>query len=228
MSDYLWFITRFNDRHIGKLLESLQPDEDIELIKQHHGGKSLAWAWNQALDRIGKYKAVIISNDDVIVKPDTGKVITKALDNVGRTTNTLLVSAYDINLHGGDFGNTWIPSATMYPQSFLFAVDERLKQLIGKFDERFSPYLFEDTDMYNRVKIAGYDWATCVPVWHLGGGSTTTVKQIEERNKHFKINKAKYVEKWGGEPGKELWTEPKPKLAKYYPHATVSGVEVSE
>ncbi len=217
MSDYLWFITRANGFHIGAMLNSLQSDEDVEVIIQRSDGKgrSLAWAWNQGLKRLGKYKAVIISNDDVVVKPDTGRVITQVLEKAGRATNTLIVSAYDINLHGGDFGNVWIPSRIMYPQSFLFAVDERLLKHVGEFDEHFRPYLFEDTDMFRRIQLAGYDWASAVPVHHIGAGSTLTAKKIQKRNEQFKINREKYVQKWGGEPGKELWTNPKPILTDY-------------
>ncbi len=218
MSDYLWWVTRQNSFHIGAMLESLQPDEDVEVIVQKPSGKSLAWAWNQGLKRIGEYKAVIISNDDVVVKPDTGKTITRILDTTGRQTNTLIVSAYDTNLHKGDFGNTWIPSKVMYPQSFLFAVDERLKETIGEFDTRFCPYLFEDTDMFRRIQLAGYDWVTAVPVWHLGGGSTLTTASINQRNERFRINRLKYIDKWGGVPGKETLTIPNPpkRSPKYY------------
>ena len=219
MSDFLWWITYSNKKHLPDLINSMNPDEDYELVKCETFRTILAKKWNEGLRQIGKYKSVIISNDDVILKPDTGKSITKILDKAGRATKTLIVSAYDINLHKGDFGNIWVPSKTMYPQSFMFAVDERLIETVGEFDERFYPYLFEDTDMFHRIKTAGYDWATAVPVWHVGGGSVTTERMVRQRNHFFKTNREKYIEKWGGEPGKELWTTPKSQTSRYDQHA---------
>lgn len=201
--NHLWFVTKFGNNHIEAFIKSIPAKDDIIVFDQKSGKWPLAKAWNDALDRLKDYKTVIICNDDVRVKDETGMRICKILDKVGRPTKTLIVSAYDINLHKGDFGNIWIPSHVMYPQSFMFAVDERLPEIVGKFDEQFVPYLFEDTDMFHRIKLAGYDWASAVPVWHRGAGSTTTKEEIDWRNDVFKKNLELYKEKWGGEPGKE-------------------------
>lgn len=216
--DYLWWITRHNTKFIGDFLLSIPPNDDYEIIVQKTGGKPLAWAWNQGLKRLVDYKAIIICNDDITVKPDTGKVITDVLNKVGRKTKTLAVSAYDINRQQ-DVGNVWIPSNLLYPGSFCFAVDERLSELIGEFDERFWPFLFEDTDMFYRIKKAGYDWATSVPVWHYGSGSITTPKMVEWRNKYFEQNKLIYIEKWGGVPGEEKYEEPHPREMRIDRHS---------
>lgn len=207
MRNRLWLVTKFGEDHIDGFLKSLPKGEHVETIDQKTSGWSLGRAWNAGLDELARYKTVIISNDDVRVKEETGMRLCKILDRVGRPTKTLIVSAYDINLHKGDFGNVWIPSDVMKPQSFLFAVDERLPEVVGRFDERFTPYLFEDSDMFHRIKMAGYDWSTAVPVWHRGAGSTPTVDSVNQRNMYFEYNKKKYVEKWGGEPGFEKWSE---------------------
>lgn len=200
---HLWFVTTFGNNHIEAFIKSIPAKDDIIVFDQKVGKWPLAKAWNDALDRLKDYKTVIICNDDVRVKEESGMRISKILDKVGRPTKTLIVSAYDINLHKGDFGNIWIPSHVMYPQSFMFAVDERLPEIVGKFDEQFVPYLFEDTDMFHRIKLAGYDWASAVPAWHRGGGSTITREEINKRNEQFEVNRQRYIEKWGGEPGKE-------------------------
>lgn len=203
MKDHLWVVTKYGESHIDSFLKSLPKGEDVKVVDQKANGWPLACAWNYGLDQLRKYKVVIICNDDVRVKEETGMRISKILQKVGEATKTLIVSAYDINLHKGDFGNIWIPSHVMYPQSFLFAVDARLPQIVGEFDERFEPYLFEDSDMFHRVRSAGYDWATAVPVWHRGAGSTPTKERIDWRNGVFNKNLELYKEKWGGEPGKE-------------------------
>lgn len=203
MSDWCWWITKWNNDHIDDLLASIPDDEDVTVINQKETGWSLAHAWNAGLENLANYRTVIISNDDVVVKPETGARLDGILHTAGRATKTLIVSAYDINISEKDFGNVWIPSRLMHPPSFCFAVDERLKQTVGEFDERFFPYLFEDTDMLHRIIIAGYDWATAVPVWHVGGGSTPTAKEVDWRSEVFEINQQRYIEKWGGTPGNE-------------------------
>lgn len=204
MKDRLWVVTKYGESHINSFLQSLPKGEHVEVVDQKSNGWPLARAWNLGLQQLSRYKTVIISNDDVRVKDETGMRLCKILHAVGEATKTLIVSAYDINLHKGDFGNIWLPSNVMYPQSFLFAVSARLPELVGEFDEQFEPYLFEDTDMFHRIRLAGFDWATAVPVWHRGAGSTPTPESINRRNEQFEINKQRYIKKWGGEPGKEL------------------------
>ncbi len=202
MSNFLWFITSWYKKYLPGLLKSIPVGEDIEVIDQRKTGWSLARAWNLGLSRIGKYQNVIICNDDIIVKKETGRKITGILNSAGRSLKTLIISAYDINVHG-DLGNIWVPSKQSFPAAFCFAVDERLEKEVGQFDENFDPYLLEDCDMYYRMSQKGFDWATGVPVWHIGGGATQSQKARKWREEMLEKSMAYYIQKYGGPPGEE-------------------------
>lgn len=81
---------------------------------------------------------------------------------------------------------------------------------IGYIDVNFYPAYFEDNDYARRAQLAKLsmvriDCAIYFHFWsrtiHQGG-----MKKINDR--YFPMNKKYYIEKWGGEPGKETFTTP--------------------
>jgi GT2 family glycosyltransferase len=185
MKDWLWFITTWgNSKYLKDLFDSMAPGEPNLILNQKETHKSLGWAWNMALAQLTDYRSVIIANDD-----------------------TIAVSAYDTTRHG-EFGNIWVPSKLLFPGMYCFIVDERMEREVGQFDEGFTPYLYEDVDMFHRVKLAGYDWATAVPIKHVGNGSSTNKKMVDRRTEAYDRNKARYIRKWGGDFNEETYTIP--------------------
>jgi GT2 family glycosyltransferase len=208
MKDWLWFITTWgNSKYLKDLLSSMAQGEPNLILNQKESHKSLGWAWNMALAQLADYRSVIIANDDITVTPDTGERLYKILNLIGRKTNTIAVSAYDTTRHG-EFGNIWVPSKLLFPGMYCFIVDERMEREIGQFDEGFTPYLYEDVDMFHRVKLAGYDWATAVPIKHVGNGSSTNKAMVNRRTQAYDRNKARYIRKWGGDFNEEKYTIP--------------------
>jgi len=66
---------------------------------------------------------------------------------------------------------------------------------IGKWDERFSPCFFENTDLCVRAKLAGYKVVYCPNsiVYHFHPGSTVRRLGVD---KYMQINKQRFFEKW--------------------------------
>lgn len=81
---------------------------------------------------------------------------------------------------------------------------------IGYIDVNFFPAYYEDNDYSRRAQLAGikmcrvtnsvyfHYWSRTL---HQGGMKATN-------DKYFPMNKSYYIEKWGGEPGKETYTYP--------------------
>lgn len=91
-----------------------------------------------------------------------------------------------------------------------FCVTRRVWDLVGPFDEGFWPAYFEDNDYHWRAKQKGVEWVDVyADVAHLGSASLRKWKEWEDWNAKivFVINRMRYVEKWGGQPGQERWTE---------------------
>lgn len=91
----------------------------------------------------------------------------------------------------------------------LIAVNMAAFDKVGPFDERFSPAYFEESDWSTRAHILhGWDpagpWWPKVPV----DATLTAVAHGMKSGKvqiDYGAQKAKYVAKWGGEPGHEKW-----------------------
>jgi len=66
---------------------------------------------------------------------------------------------------------------------------------IGKWDERFSPCFFENTDLCVRAKLAGYKVVYCPNsiVYHFHPGPTVRRLGVD---KYMQINKQRFFEKW--------------------------------
>ena len=98
----------------------------------------------------------------------------------------------------------------------LFAVTQAGLEGVGYFDENYWPAYSEDQDWMYRLKLAGLPWADVPDVRAIHGepplwGSTTVWSdsvltqrcRITQRN-----NLEFYSRKWGGPPGKEIFTHP--------------------
>lgn len=97
-----------------------------------------------------------------------------------------------------------------------FLLTQKGFETLGLFDENFYPAYFEDCDHYRRMMLAGMKDVRvpgfeCVhgeaPYW-----GSSTIKSDPELNKKnektFGNLHRYYVNKWGGEPGKETYTKP--------------------
>jgi GT2 family glycosyltransferase len=89
----------------------------------------------------------------------------------------------------------------------MFVISREAWATIGKFDETFYPAYFEDSDYKYRAKLAGvpvYDILK-PPARFVTSGTADKDKSILD---HVSKNRDYYISKWGGEPGKEIYTVP--------------------
>lgn len=173
-----------------------------------------AGAWNFALDiafEKSDFNNLLILNNDILLLPDTLKRIIWALNFEPYG----LVSA-----HGtcGEFvDEAEFLTAKTNPKSdyhetpnfSCFGLSRKCFENVGLFDSQFFPAYFEDNDYHYRMKMkkikAVCDYNNIF--YHFG--SRTKLSSPEFCNfiyNNFPVNQGKYIAKWGGEPGKELYT----------------------
>lgn len=80
---------------------------------------------------------------------------------------------------------------------------------IGGYDTTLPAY-FSDNDWYYRLDLAGYERIdTGIEVGHVGSATINSDPDLKRLNGvTFPLYRQYYVAKWGGEPGKELFTTP--------------------
>jgi hypothetical protein len=132
----------------------------------------------------------------------------------------------------------WCPSAWRDPSTFgyaeltpevtngflgaCFAVNNRLFDTVGPFDEGFIPAYGEDADMVRRTSLAGLRSATCRAALVLDAERGTIQGMFECETEDIQAaaafladlrgriteNDARYIRKWGGKPGEENFIVP--------------------
>jgi hypothetical protein len=223
-------VTTWNGHFLERTLEHLPPDVHRIVIDVRANRWPLSRAWNSGIDRLlwQRFEAVVVMNDDVIVRPDTVDLLAWGIlegqhdvryhSSWGdRKPHLLLLSARHASLSDActDEPDWALLSAAQPewqpgPDFAMFAVTRELFERVGRFDEGFDPAWFEDNDMHRRIQLAGYEAGAFAPYWHFRNG---TVRTDPERlavahNGGFERSKQHYIEKWGGPLGQERYTTP--------------------
>jgi hypothetical protein len=190
-------------------IDSLLPEEEYEILDVKAGNfQSLAAAQNDAIARnvmSGRREAVIVMNDDVtcIDPRPTGKYLLQVLKEYGPQFNVIMTVGYDVNMYG-DRGLVMTRGSQQLPGSYCMCITRQLIDKIGWFDERFKRAWWEDTDMWRRIYLAGYEIASLAPVRHIGSGISKIDPGVARAKlKYYPQNQKKYAKKWGGLPGHE-------------------------
>lgn len=207
MSEWLWaVITYYPDKFLDGCLESIPQEEDRIVINTNALNLSVAEGYNRAINYAlydNNYESVIIINDDVRVRPDTGKALHRILKTIAPTHKGLLTTAYNVNVFG-DNKFQFLPAGTIIPGMFCFCLDKNLIDKVGWFDERFEGVYFEDTDILYRIHQAGYTTYAVAPVNHISSATLNLPEVQDRRQRYYEENSQKYIAKWGGLPGEEL------------------------
>lgn len=241
MSDYkvAYAITTYNGLRLVETIQSLPPAARLLVIDNSQHDKSLAWAWNYANDRLidyEKFDYVVVMNDDIILRPETGQLLADALGKKqfegGRPfPDKLVLMATGYNIRDVDpktFGGVsvdWAPQP--YPEKYgpsdlvgfkprwgegpdysCFCFGRSLFQQVGRFDEKI-PLYFEDNDSHYRIRGSGYEALSYAPYWHYGSTTTNSNPEMQERVANlYRQSEAYYIQKWGGPPGGEIHKSP--------------------
>lgn len=168
-----------------KLEEFADPDVWVT----HKENKGIAASWNDGM-MVARGQYICIINDDITVPSGWLEGLRIALDAGVSVSGPGIVGKTD-DLMGIDNTHSWFPG-------FCFMMNRSTMFAIGKFDERFSPFNYEDTDYWVRVLKAGgtltrnYD----VRITHREGD----VLHKLEYGSVSEINKKKFLEKHGFDP----------------------------
>lgn len=164
----------------------------VHLVPRNLGRVSVAKAWNLGFKEGGD--TTIVTGDDVVFGEHTLE-----------------------NLRDGAVASEsrFLYPATNASQMFcVFTAKMALFEKIGWFDEQFFPAYFEDNDFFRRMTLAGEGAlaiAECDPYHH---DTSSTLKSFnppeqEEHHVQFRQNQRRYVVKWGGLPGSEIYDVPR-------------------
>lgn len=194
----------------------------------------LAKAWNFSLKRLcvdEGYDVAIVCNDDIVLAPDTGQNLADGLlfrqwtdERPDKDREVLLVSGYNIShagvppsapaTHGPHDLAQFKPRWGTGPDYSCWAASRKLIETIGPFDEKFDPCYFEDNDSHYRIFGSGFQALSFSPYFHYasqtvkGGGEISERRNREIVNGLFDRCRDYYVSKWGGMPGREVYTVP--------------------
>lgn len=231
MSDYTyaWAIPVWNGRRFVETLHSIPKDDRVLVIDNSITGWALAKSWNYAVERLcgdEGYDVCILANDDIVVKPDTGALLTEALMELqyseieARPCNQaklLAVSGYNIRdidrPQGGPPRNLptdlhkFEPRWAQGPDFSCIATNLELLNTVGLFDENFIGAYHEDNDQHRRIQLGGFEALSFAPYWHWGSTTlhTSDAPDRTRINENYLKNERYYISKWGGKPHHETF-----------------------
>lgn len=194
--------------------DSLPSGSRRMLIENSIGDWPLCRTWNYFVQRLcveEGFEAVVIMNDDVVLREDTGQQLAHALltaqyedERQHPDRKIELVSAYN-TASLPDIGQRW----GLGPDFSCFCVSAELFTTMGKFDEKIVLF-HEDNDAHYRLQLAGFEALSYSPYYHHGsqtlkrhdGAYAAAIAQKFDASRNY------YALKWGGEPHHEAYTVP--------------------
>ncbi len=162
-------------------------------------------------------KYCLVINNDTVLREDTIKKLVERFDlEKFSTKSAKVVMVTAINVQGEcttptDLEN--IPEKTCeeseHPDFSCFMINRDCWEKVGPMDEMFKPAYFEDNDYHYRIQLAGLRAINYPKAIYYHYGSATS-KEIPNviRDIQFRQNHDYFVNKWGGEPGKETYKTP--------------------
>lgn len=186
-----------------EMMATVDVEHRLYVIESYRENNGVSWAWNTGMDRAlaDGYEYALICNDDIWFEPGA----------IGKMYNTIIKTGA-VLVSPNQNGN--LPQDGVVPGADFFCFMVDIKQLLekcGRFDHNFWPAYFEDNDMHWRINLAG---ATALMnrdaiVYHHGSATQNAIPAFPVTPpEQFLNNMRYYVEKWGGEPGKECFEHP--------------------
>jgi GT2 family glycosyltransferase len=191
------------------------------IVDNWRENRVLSNAWNKGIEEgflLGADYALVI-NDDVLFSPWTLTGLVRAFQSNLTPPNVGMVTA--VNLRGQmenptDIFNIEIPSYETHefglnPDFSCFMLDKKTYEKVGTFDENFNPAYFEDNDYHYRMQLLDIQaistqWA---PFYHYGSQTQNNdPNHPVVPSDAFIRNRWYYQNKWGGEPGQEVFKRP--------------------
>lgn len=208
-----------NFRGFTETIQSIKTKHDyrIYVAPQWRAQVPLAEAWNTIADQAfaDGCDFALICNDDILFSPETIDAMVDKFLELHETEKVVMVTPnnikaeladpYDILTYKRDDSvpATWAE----HPNFSCFLIHKTYFELIGRFDENFTPAWYEDNDAHRRINLLGYKaiTTTAAPQVHFGGVATSMMT-----NPDSSISREYYIHKWGGIPwpASEQFTHP--------------------
>ena len=156
---------------------------------------------------------IFILNNDILLLPQTLDLMLEVL----KKSDVGLTSAFNVSDKMPDekeFFKLKIPddkTLTEAPDFSCFAINRRVIDKVGLFDEAFYPAYFEDNDYHYRMRLEGMKALKVHKALYFHFGSRTRImdKEFKEYlDVRYAANREYYRSKWGGEPGQEKFKIP--------------------
>lgn len=159
------------------------------ILMQPPSNLGVAGSWNWFIDNVDQYR--IITNDDIIFDK---YAIEKMMES-----------------YTGDF--------LTFPENLgsafsCFLLPSKIIESVGVFDEWISPRYayFEDNDYFYRMELQGFHTKRAEGsfVQHVGSSTLKHFDKDMAKTHHdkFRLAREHYKQKWGGEPGFEVYKTP--------------------
>lgn len=178
---------------------------------QYIGQVPLAAVWNKGCRDAfadGCHYA-LVCNDDILFSPDCIDKMVEEYDRLRHSDNVIMVTPNNIMAQVGDkyqILNYEIPEGTEtswseHPNFSCFLITPEYFDVVGSFDEKFTPAWYEDNDSHRRATLAGFKeiCSTACASVHIGAVTTKMMA-----NPDSGTSQAHYIEKWGGLPATHM------------------------
>lgn len=190
------------------------------VIPQYRHQRPLSGAWNYGMREAFRKNCdfALVMNDDVLLSP---WAIDAMVDTLGPGQHQGLAVATATNARGvmgpDDVLNLEEPSLDDIgappsgPDFACFMMTQMTYDMVGDFDENFTPAYFEDNDYHRRVNLLGLraEGVKAAVMYHYGSQTQNhSPKKPVVPPPLFVRNRQYYVSKWGGEPGHETYDTP--------------------
>lgn len=179
----------------------------IRFVDRPPGPFIFSRSMNAGLAAVPADVDVIMSSDDISFRSPEGP---KQLVDLSRR----LHGRYLIHpaVHGNTFNHpelrargrhdiALIPSPC--PLAMICAVlPARIRAAVGRWDETFAGYGYEDHDYVRRAEAAGFRYLVCHSVEVNHSEARSVYRRRRDFTQIMKENRARYTEKWGEEPAR--------------------------
>lgn len=177
------FAEGMNTRQLWQAKNKNHSFEGITLI-ENEVNVGVGASWNQLCKKIfEKNDYALILNDDIYL----GKSDERISELIERKKPAFIRSTPD-----------WC----------AFIIHKSAYEQIGPFDECFFPAYYEDRSYEYRMRLKGIPIIKHPELNPLIYRSSMTIEKEPSIIEHAKKNKRLYVDMWGGEPGKEKFSQP--------------------
>jgi GT2 family glycosyltransferase len=168
--------------------QGLEKLEDYENVFVHTQAKNLgvAGSWNFLCDLIySKHDWALLINDDVYLGYDA-----EAIDKVVDDNNTFGIIQSHLNF-----------SVILLQKDFY--------KFVGRFDEKFYPAYYEDSDYLYRMRLLGVFQGVDAKLNPIDARVSQTYEKAPDFvNDAMKYSRQRYIDKWGDSPLLEKFKTP--------------------